>query len=505
MQKLSDGMTHRSASYISSRPRMEQQKGPVPAVQDDRFNEAFVFEKLMSIVKTYRREAHRGKFIEYHEPEDLKMLLNLDQKEGELNWDQLFEWVGQYLKHSVVTHHPRFVNRMWSGANLPSVVGEIITAISNTSAGTFESAPVSTLMEMYMIQRMLDLVGFSNGEGQMTTGSSNANMIAMMAARNRANTNISQSGLFAQQELFSFVSEDSHYSLDKAANILGMGANHLLKIPLNEQGQMDILVLETRLQEITNSGGTALFVCATAGTTVRGAYDPIDLILELRDKYGFWLHVDGAWGGAAIFSPKLRSMFLKGIEKVDSFTWDFHKMAGTALMCNVLLFNHGELLKKTSHIGDTRYIFGGAAEHDEFNLGSFSLQCGRRVDSLKWFLDWKFYGQSGFARRVETYYQLCETAENMINQSKKLEMVVPRESFNVCFRFVVPAGISSNEFNQKLRIQLHRKQIGLIGSGYIGPEYCLRLIIANPCIDEKELESFFYELINEGNLLLGKI
>jgi glutamate/tyrosine decarboxylase-like PLP-dependent enzyme len=90
---------------------------------------------------------------------------------------------------------------MWVGANLPAIVGETITALTNASACTFESAPVSTLMEKYMIGEMLDLVGFKNGEGQMTTGSSNANMIAMMVARNLANPSMKQAGLFGQKKL----------------------------------------------------------------------------------------------------------------------------------------------------------------------------------------------------------------------------------------------------------------------------------------------------------------
>jgi len=200
----------------------------------------------------------------------------------------------------------------------------------------------------------------------------------------------------------------------------------------------------------------------------------------------------------------LRNQYLQGIEEVDSFTWDFHKMAGTALICNVLLVKNGDALKESVQVGDTSYIYGKDNEDDDINLGSLSLQCGRRADSLKWFLDWNYYGQQGLASRIESYLKLCEVSERLINQYPELEMVVPRESFNVCFRFVVPDGISSNEFNENLRNQLHRLQIGLIGSGYIGDEYCLRLLIANPDIDQEALELFFQELISEGNHLLGQ-
>ena len=229
----------------------------------DQIDENNIISKLFDVVKEYRDQSQETDFIDYRGSDDLKLLLDLDQKEGQASWDQIFVWVEQYLKYSVRTNHPRFLNRMWAGANLPSIIGEIIAAISNTSAGTFESAPVSTLMEKYMIRRMLDLVGFPDGEGQMTTGSSNANMIAMMAARNQANDNIKRKGLFSEKKLVAFVSQDAHYSLDKAANVLGIGTDHLIKIPVNKQGQMDLQSLEGKLDEVSRNGGVPFFVCAT--------------------------------------------------------------------------------------------------------------------------------------------------------------------------------------------------------------------------------------------------
>ena len=302
-------------------------------------DETEIFERLLILIQKYHAGQMTDGFLDYHEPSALKNLLNLDEHEGDSDWDNLFSWVEKYLAFSAKTNHPGFVNRMWAGANLPSIIGEIVVALSNTSSCTYESAPVATLMEKYMLRKMLELVGFSNGEGQMTTGSSNANMIAMMVARNLTGQKVKESGLFSHQELFAFVSADAHYSMDKAANIIGIGTDHLVKVPVNSRGEMDTKELENRLNQTIDSGGIPFFVGATAGTTVRGAYDPLDPLLELQGRYNFWLHVDGAWGGAVVLSDRLRPKFLHGIEMVDSFTWDFHKMPGTALICNVLLLN----------------------------------------------------------------------------------------------------------------------------------------------------------------------
>jgi glutamate/tyrosine decarboxylase-like PLP-dependent enzyme len=154
----------------------------------------------------------------------------------------------------------------------------------------------------------------------------------------------------------------------------------------------------------------------------------------LRQQYSFWLHVDGAWGGAAVLSPKLQNEFLPGLADADSFTLDFHKMPGTALMCNVLLLNRSDrTLGRVLSAGDGSYLFreeeGGAQE----DLGLVSLQCGRKVDSLKWFLDWQYFGRQGFASRIENNLALCHYAEELVQRSPELELIVPRTSFNICF------------------------------------------------------------------------
>jgi len=464
-------------------------------------NSQEISKTLGKIIDNYFSE-QQGHLVEYLPPDELAKVLHLHTPEGDADWQDLFSWVEKYLSYSVKTSHPGFVNRMWSDANLPSIIGEIVAAISNTSSCTYESAPVSTLMEKYMLQKMLDIVGFENGEGQMTTGSSNANMIAMMAARNSSFEDVKQKGLFAGQELFCFVNADAHYSMDKAANILGIGTEHLIKIPADSFGQMDVAVLEKRILDVRGSGAIPFFVGATAGTTVRGAYDPLHELLKLRGKYNFWLHVDGAWGGAVVLSDTLRHRYLKGIEAVDSFTMDFHKMPGTALVCNVLLINHRpHLLGNVCGAGDVSYIFREGEDAEFYNLGAHSLQCGRRVDALKWFLDWKFYGQAGFAKRIETYHQLCLYAEEVVENTPELEMLVPRESFNVCFRFKA-AERYVNEFNLALRMKLYTSGVSLIGYGYIDSQLALRLLITHKNFGRTDIAAYFAQLVAVGKTLL---
>jgi len=464
-------------------------------------NKAQVIDKTAELVKSFLAEEKQDRVVNYEDPAALSARLDLDAFPDGAPWPQIFDWVEKYLACSVKTSHPGFVNRMWAGANLPSIVGEMVTAVSNTSACTYESAPVSTVMEQYMLDQMLDLVGFTNGEAQMTTGSSNANLLAMMAARNTCRPRVKKAGLFSGKPMTAFVSADAHYSMEKAANVLGLGTSSLVKIPVDSRGEMDMEILAEQLSQAEQQSSTPFFVAGTAGTTVRGAYDPIEPLLALRNQYGFWLHMDGAWGGAVVLSDRLRQRFLPGIEQVDSFCWDFHKMPGTALICNVFLVNNRpHTLGRVCSSGDDSYIFHDTGDNQVRDLGAVSLQCGRRVDSLKWFLDWKFFGKAGFARMMEHELDLCRYAEQIVRQSPRLDLVYPRRAFNICFRYL-PEQADAGPFNLALRNTLYHQGISLVGYAQNSDGPFLRLLLASHDLEKQDVDQYFSQVIDTGKRL----
>ncbi len=461
-----------------------------------------LLRRLFDLLEEYSRERNSPPLLEYHPPAELQELLELDRPAGQQDWDLLFDWIEKYLRYGVKTSSPAFLNRLWSGANPPSILAEMMVAATNTSADSYESAPVSILYEKHMIREMLRLAGFTHGEGQMTTGSSNANMVAMMCARNLLPERIKEDGLSGSRKLYAFVNKDAHYSMDKAANILGIGTGNLVKIPFNERGEMRVGELETAIRKVVREGGIPFFVGLTAGTTVRGAYDPIPEVLSLRDKYNFWLHVDGAWGGAAIMSDRLREKFMPRLNEVDSFTFDFHKMLGSALICNILLLNNStHTLGTALAAGDTSYLFRDSDDNEVLDLGSVSLQCARRVDGLKMFLDWKFYGKEGFGKRVEHYLDLITYAGELVRSTPELELVAPRTSFNLCFRYKVPEG-NAEAFNRRLRNALYHRGQGLVAIAYVEKKLVLRLVISNTQVTRETLEELFDRLVSIGRELV---
>ncbi len=464
-------------------------------------NEATLFRQLADLLVRHRAREKADPLLRPHEPDALARLLELERP-AKGDWRQILAWLEAYLEHSVKTGHPGFLNRMWSGANLPSILAEMVVAVSNTSACTYEAAPVSTLMERYMLETMLELVGFDEGEGQMTSGSSQGNLVAMLAARNERLQTAKEEGLWRQPPLYAFVSAEAHYSLDKAANVLGIGTDHLRKVAVDRRGRMDPDALADELERCRRDGGRPFFVCATLGTTVRGAYDPLEPLAALREEYGFWLHGDGAWGGAALLDDRLRRRFLTGVERLDSFTWDFHKMPGTNLTCNMLLFNgRRDGFRCACSAGEHSYLFREESDTHPLDLGVGSLQCARRVDSLKWFLDWKYFGKKGLARRVRRYLELAEYAERRVGEMAELEMVAPRESFNVCFRYRAARKNDCNDLNLRLRHRLLRQGAALVGVGWIGEKLALRLLITHPDFDETAVDRFLEQVAAAGREL----
>lgn len=111
-----------------------------------------------------------------------------------------------------------------------------------------------------------------------------------------------------------FTSEDSHYSVQKLASFMGLGSDNVYQIQVDDRGKLNVQHLEQEIQRARNEGAVPFMVSATAGTTVLGAFDPLEGIADLCQKYGLWMHVDAAWGGGALMSQKYRKL-LKGIER----------------------------------------------------------------------------------------------------------------------------------------------------------------------------------------------
>ena len=244
-------------------------------------------------------------------PEQLKSQLGLALPSRPQTAAEIEKFVDDYLSHAVNTSHPLYCNQLWSQTHSISAIGEFISALSNTSMYTYEVAPVATLLEREMVAYLSKLIWPQDSapEGLMTSGGSASNLQALLCARNKKFPESKEEGLHTRSKATILVAKNAHYSLKRAANILGIGHQGLVEVPVNDSGQMCANALEEALAQLT---GTPFAVVSTAGTTVEGSYDNFQKLGDICSKHGLWFHIDGAYGASVLLSKKHQDL-MKGV------------------------------------------------------------------------------------------------------------------------------------------------------------------------------------------------
>ncbi|MFG0275709.1 MAG: pyridoxal phosphate-dependent decarboxylase family protein, partial [Phycisphaerales bacterium] len=229
-----------------------------------------------------------------------------------LPFDDVVEKLRRLLAETPTTSSKRFFNQLFAGRDAVATMADMLVAVANISMYTWKVAGPQILVEREVIERLAGYVGFERGEGMFCPGGSLSNMVAMIVARNEAIADAREHGLPGDR-LMVYSSAESHYSIMKAAGMVGVGRANVRKIACDREGRMDPAALDRAIRDDLRSGARPVFINATAGTTVEGAFDPIREIAAVAREHGVWLHVDGAYGGAVLLSRKRRHL-LDGCE-----------------------------------------------------------------------------------------------------------------------------------------------------------------------------------------------
>ncbi len=459
-----------------------------------------ILKDLFQVIQEYAQviQNENEKVVDFTSPKDLANIISFPVDEEGISDEAFKDLMQKYLQYSARTGHKQFMNQLFSGLNLPAFAGDVLTSINNTSMYTYEVAPVATMIENEMIGLMSSFAGYKNGEGIFVTGGSNANLIAMFSARNHAYPQTKFNGIVPNSKLKAFVSEDAHYSYENAANILGIGAHNVVKVPVDKNGSMIPSELEKALKKSKSENEIPFFVGATCGTTVRAAFDPLDKLSVICQNNKIWFHADGAFGGSLIMSPKNHHLF-KGLELTDSFAWDAHKLMNIPLISSVLLVKEKGTLKFNLSDINTDYIYHENSEIED--LGKKSIQCGRRVDAAKLWFAWKYYGLKGYAEKMDHLMDLAKYAESLVEKTEKLKMFVPRQSLTVCFRYIPEFSTNLDEFNFKIRENLRLKGKSLVNVAWINKTLVIRFIISNSESQRSDIDQFFKNFMLEASEL----
>lgn len=457
-----------------------------------------LFEIIINYIETNFQETEN--IVDYKSPGELQKELALNISEAGISDSELINEVNTYLKYSVKTGNKQFFNQLYSGFTVAGFIGEIITALTNTSMYTYEVAPVATLIEKELINKMCKIAGFKNGSGTFVTGGSNANLVAMFSARNKVFPEGKMQGMYSTKVLTAFVSDQAHYSFGTAANLLGIGSENLIKVKSDQNGKMIPSELEKAIIKSLQKSELPFFIAATAGTTMLGAFDDIDEINKIAKKYNCHFHTDGSFGGSIILSKEKKYLF-KGIEKADSFAWNPHKLMNVPLVSSVILFNAGNVMKKNLTKLTTNYIFH---ENEDRNcdLGESSIQCGRRNDVLKLWLTWKYFGDTGYENRINNLFSSTEYLKQKIIKHDDLELMADVQTLSVCFRYNPAKEFDLNALNLKIREDLRKSGKSMVNYAYINQNLVIRFVMANADVTKDDIDIFFRNFLESAKTIV---
>lgn len=376
---------------------------------------------------------------------------------------------------------PRFLNQLYGGRDTVATITEMVSVLANTQMHTYKVAGVQTLIEESVVRHMAGKVGFGDAEGTLTPGGSLSNLVAMVVARNEAMPDVRESGLSAPGTVYT--STESHYSIRKNMGLIGLGRSRLRAVPVDRTGGMDPEALEAMIVADRAAGSRPVMINATAGTTVRGAFDPLPAIGAVARRHDVWFHVDGSYGGTVLLSPRYRGL-LEGAAEADSFAWNPHKMMGMPLLCSVILLRRRGLLGK--HFDETAdYLF--QTEDSALEPGRRSIQCGRRNDALKLWCAWQHHGDEGWARRVERQFELAAAFADLVRADPAMHLTEAPPSINICFEV---EGRSS----EAICDWLAREGRMLIGHGVVEGRRVLRMVCVDPSLHEDDLRDALAEI-----------
>jgi glutamate/tyrosine decarboxylase-like PLP-dependent enzyme len=319
-----------------------------------------------------------------------------------------------------------------------AVLAEALVAAINPQLATLARSQLASKIESETLRWIAERVGWCKVtgsekpcdgmigcDGTFTSGGNEANFSALaLALAARFPESIEEGVASIGARAIVYASSESHHSLDKSVGLLGLGRKSLRRIAVDKNVQLDVVKLEAAIESDLAAGNKPLCIVATAGTTNSGAIDDIGALADVAKKHGIWLHVDGAYGAAAIFSNKHRDL-VRGIERADSITIDPHKWLAMPFAAGVILTSRPELLQKAFAI-TTPYMPKAAVSNliDNFKV---STQWSRRMNSLKLWLTLRVHGRQAYEELIDRQLKLAADFAHWIEQSEDFELAAPQK------------------------------------------------------------------------------
>lgn len=356
------------------------------------------------------------------------------------------------------------------GGVFPAGLGDLLAAVSNRYAGIYYASPGTVRLENFLIRWMCSLIGYpSSALGNLTSGGSIANLIAITTARDRH-------GIVGDKvpQAVIYLTKQVHHCVQKALRIAGLGTAVVRYVPMDNQFRMDAGALEKQVAADLKAGLSPFLLVGSAGTTDTGAMDPLDKLADVAGRHDMWFHVDAAYGGFFILLQEMDSLFC-GIERSDSVAIDPHKGLFLPYGLGAVLVKDVEALHR-SHFYQAGYLQDVIDEASEPSPADLSPELTKHFRGLRLWLPLKLYGLAPFRAALQEKLLLCRYFYEKIRELGFETGPEPQLSVMI-YRFVPPSAADANAFNARLVEEVRKDGRVFLSSTTIDGTFWLRLAV----------------------------
>jgi L-2,4-diaminobutyrate decarboxylase len=412
-----------------------------------------------------------------------------------------------YIRTGIQVHSPGYMGRQFSGVVPLAGVVDLVSSVINQPSSFYEAGQLPCVVERIMADELNRFIGWDPGRFAMvtTSGGSLANLTALLAARNRKFPGFWTDGAAAfdrRSRPAIAVGDDVHYSVSRAAGVMGIGEAQIVRLPLNRDRQICLDRVRATLAAAERRHLDVFCVVASAGTTSVGAFDPLAELADVARERDAWLHVDGAHGASLLVSETLRHR-LRGIERADSLTWDAHKMLFVPAPCTLLFYRNKENSYRAFR-QDASYVFDETPDsYTELDSGGRNFECTKRPMIMTLWVLWAIYGRALFAEKIEYLCRLTADAHEILRAEPDFETLHRPEANILCFRYR-PAGIADGAVHRlQVAIRNHIKRQGnfFISKVDVDGAAALRIVMMNHLITTEHVRMLLAEIRTAGQAL----
>ena len=439
------------------------------------------------------------------QPGEIFNSIPLSAPENQEDMDTIFKDFQNIIMPGI-THwqHPNFHAYFPANNSSPSILAEMLTATLGTQCMIWETSPAAAELEEKVMIWLRDMIGLPKDfTGVIQDTASTATLTSILTAREYHTLNkINSSGFTSADNFRVYCSSETHSSIEKAVKIAGIGKDNLVKIPVNNNFEMNTEKLKTAVLNDIRKGFKPLCVIATIGTTGSTAVDDIKAIGEIAREFNLWFHIDAAYAGTALILPEMKH-YLKGIEYADTFVFNPHKWMFTNFDCSAYFVKSKDALLRTFEILP-EYLKTNVDDHVN-NYRDWGIQLGRRFRALKLWFVIRNFGISGIQEKIRFHIELTGLLKEKIESNKNFEILAPVNFALICFRFK-PNNIDNeqtiNSLNEKLLKNLNDSGIIYLSHTKLNGKYAIRFMIGQTNVEQKHIEKAWNLILIESNKIL---